>query len=122
MKNIIGKIIIVAIMATMVMAMCGFTYETEEVPVSLIDELIDEGFTRDEYDTNIWRYEENSYDHDDGWTYLFAWFDTDENIGTATEIEYDTNRNVRYVASNTFRWNNIYEEIEVLGEYDYEKD
>lgn len=123
MKNIMKKVVIIAILAMMVMMMCGFTYETEEVPVSLIDELISEGFTRDEYNTNIWRFEEYDYTCVSGrYGYIFGWFDTDENIGMVTGFGYEEDGTIGLVTTGTVRWDNINEEFETICEYEYDQD
>ena len=113
MKNVMKKVIIVAILAMVVMMMCGFIYETEEVPEALIEELEFEGFKQDATESNLWLYEEYiDLDEDGEHTYIFAWFDTDENVGIVTAQEYDADNHVIAICNASVSWN------EETGDFD----
>ena len=90
MKNIMKKVIIVTILAMAVMMMCGFTSKTyREVPVELIEELINVGLTQNEEDPNLWELKE-TFTGDDFRTVEYdVWFDTSRNLGMETHIHHD---------------------------------
>ena len=114
MKNIIGKIVIIAVLAMMVMMMCGFTYETEEVPTALIEELEFEGFVQDEDEENIWSYEEYLGEIGDR-TYIYAWFDTDENVGMVTAYKYTEDGHIAAICTGTVSWNTEIDDFDELA-------
>ena len=116
MKNIIKKVIIIAILAIMALNLCAFRYETEEVPNSLIMALLDEGFKPSEDDEDIWEYKEYQYDGDYDIVYIYAYFDTYENVGQIMATGYDARGRVQAVTLGTVTWNNIDEEMETVAE------
>ena len=85
MKNVFKKVVIVMVLAMSVMMMCGFTYQTEEAPKALIDELQNEGFTQNETKSNLWSYYEKVDDEiwDEHYV-MYGYYDTDANIGTVS--------------------------------------
>lgn len=104
MKNVMKKVIIVAILVMAVMAMCGFTWETEGVPEALIEELEFEGFAQSEDEENIWTYE--LYLGEIGQrTYVYGRFDTNENIGMVMAQRYTADGHIAEICSSTFSWN-----------------
>ena len=118
MKNIMKKIVIVMFLIMTVMMMSGFTYESEEAPVELIEALLEEGFVQDKDDTNIWTIEEYSYDSDDcDYAYLKGWFDTDENIGAVAAFGYDRTGKVVCVETGSVRWDGIAKDWEILCDF-----
>ena len=121
MKKIIGAILVV-------MMLVGFgntadaVYETEEVPVALINELLDNGFLPSEDDEDIWTCEMYNVEEDDEYDYSYAYgyFDTYENVGMVSIYAYNRNGRVVGVGMYTVRWNAIDEEMETIAEYEAE--
>lgn len=119
MKNIIKKVVIIAILAVMALNLCAFRYETEEVPSSLIAELIEDGFKPSDDDPNIWEYRETETD-EDGVGYLYAYYDTENNIGVVSAMRFDAHGRLIEVFSGTATWDNIEEEFVTISEMEYE--
>ena len=120
MKNTVKKVIVVIVVLIMAMMMSAFTWQTEETPVALIEELECEGFQRNENEENIWTYEEYDWDCVDyDCVYIHAWFDTDENVGTVIGVGY-ANDQVARVETYTVQWNAIEEDFDIIAHYDNE--
>ena len=121
MKKLIGKVSIVVVLVMVAMMMCGFTWQTEEVPESLINELKEEGFVQDPDEENIWTYEEynmkQSFDYD--WSYIYAVFDTDENVGNAFGIGYKDGRVVAYITI-AVKWDYSIDDFETISYFEGE--
>lgn len=109
MKLTMKKVVLTVIAIIMAMMSMACYYETEEVPNELIMALLDEGFTRDDDEPNMWYYYEIDADYDDDYQYVIfqAWFDTDKNIGIGTVVGVTKYNEVRVIASGAVRWNNI---------------
>jgi hypothetical protein len=117
MKKLIGKVSIVVVLVMVAMMMCGFTWQTEEVPESLINELKEEGFVQDPDEENIWTYEE--YVHEDScWAYVYATFDVDENVGIVTYTEYNEDNICVRSLTACVKWDNSIEDFEQIAYFD----
>lgn len=109
------KVIIIVLVLIMVFGLAGFTYMTEEAPEALINELVDEGFIQDKNEENIWVYEEDITDADEfDRVYIYAWFDTDENVGVESATMYIDDEIVGSVTA-CVTWDSILEDWEILG-------
>ena len=64
------------------MVMSGFAYEKEEASDALTEELIAEGFTQNEDDSNLWAYADYEFSEtDDSYINIYAVYNVETNYG-----------------------------------------
>lgn len=110
MKKLITKVIIIAVIAMMAIALCGFRYYTEdEAPAALIKELATYGFEISEEDDDVWTYDGIM----DGCQVL-AVFDTYYNMGSIYAVNLETGER----ALCSFTWDCDSESFDTTAEWE----
>lgn len=117
MKKIMAMVLVVMLIMSIGVSAFAY-YETEEVPVELINRLLDEDFARDEDDSNVWYYKYNGMHTEEEHPYIaYGDFDVYLNVGHCSEIVFDDDMaTILRACVFTVRWNQLDEDFEIFGE------